>query len=134
MQNPFIRDFKSVTLTTDHPDQTAAFYCEVLNLPIEPEQHRGTQRHWAGSVGSLHFAVHAREGFWLPSAPVADSASTIVSFTTDNLDGLIERLSSSGVPIEASTKIGPMSFIAVRDPDRRLVCFGTPWPERRAAR
>lgn len=134
MQNPLIRDYKSVVLTTDHPDETAAFYRDVLMLPIEAERHRGTHRHWAGPVGSLHFAIHPREGFWLPSEPGPGDASTVVSFTTDNLDGLVEKFEASAVEIVARTQIGPMSFIAVRDPDRRLVCFGTPWPERRAAR
>jgi hypothetical protein len=38
------------------------------------------------------------------------------------------RLAERGVEIVARTTIGPMSFIAVRDPDGRHVCFGTPWP------
>jgi hypothetical protein len=25
---------------------------------------------------------------------------------------------------------GPMSFVALRDPDGRQVCLGTPWPSR----
>ena len=118
---------KSINLTSDQPEATARFYREVLELPIELERHRGTEPHWAGQVGALHFAVHPRTGFWLPSA--TGGADTVVSFT-----GAIEpfeaRFAAHGVPITARTRIGPMSFIAVRDPDGRHVCIGTPWPER----
>jgi hypothetical protein len=58
-----IAGLNSITLTTDHPDTTAQFYRELLQLPIAQEQHRGTARHWAGQVGNQHFAIHQREGF-----------------------------------------------------------------------
>jgi hypothetical protein len=100
----------------------------VLELPIELERHRGTEPHWAGQVGTLHFALHARAGFWLPSAP--DSGDTVVSFTAAALEPLEARCAAQGVPVVARNRIGPMSFLAVRDPDGRHVCIGTPWPER----
>jgi catechol 2,3-dioxygenase-like lactoylglutathione lyase family enzyme len=128
MEKPLV--FKSVNLTSDHPDRTAQFYRELFELPIAEERHRGTSRHWAGQVGNLHFAVHPREGFWLPTAAVHGAADTIVSFT-----GAIEpfeaRFAAQGIEIIARNKIGPMSFIAVRDPDGRNVCIGTAWPERK---
>jgi hypothetical protein len=43
------------------------------------------------------------------------------------------RLAERGIAIVAETKIGPMSFVAVRDPDGRNVCLGTPWPSVRSA-
>jgi catechol 2,3-dioxygenase-like lactoylglutathione lyase family enzyme len=127
-----IAGLKSINLTTDHPDTTAQFYREVLQLPIAQEQHRGTARHWAGQVGNQHFAIHQREGFWLPASAHDGNtrADTIVSFT-----GAIEpfeaRFAAHGIAVVAKTRIGPMSFIAVRDPDGRYVCIGTPWPERK---
>ncbi len=132
MPNPLIRDFKSIVLTSQTPDQTAAFYRDVLMLPLERDQHRGVDRHWAGAVGSMHFAVHQHAGFWLqpPSADPRDS--TFVSFTTTDLPGLVEHVTASGVDIVARREIGPMSFVALRDPDRRIVCVGTPWPEPRS--
>jgi catechol 2,3-dioxygenase-like lactoylglutathione lyase family enzyme len=127
MNSPLIKQMKSVVLTSATPDVTAAFYRDVLSLPLETEQHRGTVRHWACQLGSTHFAIHDQEGFWLPSSP-AGSAGTIVSFTVDDLPALLSRLESLGVPVVARHKIGPMSFIALRDPDGRQVCCGTPWP------
>lgn len=116
-------NLKSVVLTSDDPERVAHFYREVVGLDITPERHRGAERHHAGQVGELHFAVHARQGFWLPG----DSAATIVSFT-DDVARAQARMAAHGVPVVARNQIGPMPFIAVRDPDGRYVCFGAPWP------
>ncbi len=124
-----ISDLKSVVLTSDSPERTAEFYREVLDIPLELEQHRGTQRHWACQLGSFHFAIHDRKGFWLETAAQhRDPPGTIVSFTVDDLDRLLARLTERGVEVIARSEIGPMSFVALRDPDGRHVCCGTPWP------
>jgi len=128
MENPIVRDFKSIVLTSETPEAAAAFYRDVIGLPLEEERHRGTARHWACQVGALHFAIHDRKTFWLPTAPSAEPPGTVVSFTTDDLAAVVARLDARAVEIVARTKIGPMSFLAVRDPDGRHVCFGTPWP------
>lgn len=137
MNRPLIRDVKSIVLTSDDIDRTAAFYRDVLGLPLEPEQHRGTARHWAGQVGSLHFAIHDRATFWLPTdtggareavGGAAPGPATIVSFTVDDLEGLLAHLASRQVEVVARRNIGPMTFVSLRDPDGRHVCCGTPWP------
>jgi catechol 2,3-dioxygenase-like lactoylglutathione lyase family enzyme len=119
---------KSVVLTSDTPDATAAFYRDVLNLPLESERHRGTVRHWACQLGSLHFAIHERASFWLPSTTAADPPGTVVSFTVEDLDAFREHLRERNVAVVAETRIGPMKFVALRDPDGRHVCCGTRWP------
>jgi hypothetical protein len=99
----------------------------VLSLPLAAEQHRGTERHWACQLGSLHFAIHARRGFWLETAG-SEQAGTIVSFTVDDLEALLEHLRARNVEVMAQQRIGPMRFVALRDPDGRHVCCGTRWP------
>jgi hypothetical protein len=37
-----IREFKSVVLTSRHPDRAAAFYRDVLQIPLEEESERAT--------------------------------------------------------------------------------------------
>jgi catechol 2,3-dioxygenase-like lactoylglutathione lyase family enzyme len=128
LSQPLIRDLKSVVLTSDDIDETARFYREVLQLPLEEEQHRGTARHWAGQLGSMHFAIHDRKTFWLPTGAEREAASVVVSFTVDDMDALVAHLASIGVEITDRRKIGPMSFVSMRDPDGRHVCCGTPWP------
>ena len=123
-----IHAMKSVVLTSDNPEKTAAFYRDVLDLPLEAEQHRGTSRHFACQVGDLHFAVHERVTFWLQTARVTEPPGTIVSFQIQDLDALLARLAEQNVEVIARQNIGPMKFIALRDPDGRHVCCGTPWP------
>ena len=127
MTKPLIQEVKSIVLTSDDPDATAAFYREVLFLPLESEQHRGTERHWACQFGSLHFAIHARRGFWLETAG-GEQQGTIVSFTVDDLEAFLEHLRARNVEVMAQQRIGPMRFVALRDPDGRHVCCGTRWP------
>lgn len=38
------------------------------------------------------------------------------------------QLSANRIEVIGETRIGPMDFLAVRDPDGRLVCFGSRWP------
>jgi hypothetical protein len=117
---------KSIVFTSDQPEALARFYRETLSLPLEREQHRGTEAHWAGQFGPVHIAIHDRKGFWLPTA--ASETGTIVSFNVERIDELTAHLEKLQVAIVARTKIGPMSFVAFRDPDGRYVCCGTPWP------
>lgn len=119
---------KSVVLLSDAPDTTAAFYRDVLGLDLEPERHRGTTRHWAGRIGDMHFAIHDRRDFWLESSPAGEPGPTVVSFTIEDLDAFLAHLDAAGVAVVARRNIGPMTFVAVRDPDGRNVCCGTPWP------
>lgn len=127
-----IGPFKSVVLVSDDVDATAAFYRDVLGLPLEAEHHRGTARHWAGMVGAMHLAVHPRDGFWLPLTGDGQRESTVVSFDVDDLDAVQARFAALGVEIVARNTIGPMRFVAVRDPDGRHVCCGTRWPGPRS--
>lgn len=124
-----VSSVKSIVFTSDQPEALARFYRETLSLPLEREQHRGTEAHWAGQLGEIHLAIHDRKGFWLPVA--ASDRGTIVSFTVERLDELVAHLEKLRVEIVARTKIGPMSFIAFHDPDGRFVCCGTPWPGKR---
>jgi predicted enzyme related to lactoylglutathione lyase len=128
MQKANVHDVKSIVLISETADVTAAFYRDVVGLPLEEERHRGTDRHWACQLGALHFAIHQRNTFWLPTAASAQPPGTVVSFTAEDLDAVETRLAANSVAVVARTKIGPMSFIAARDPDGRHVCFGTPWP------
>lgn len=129
---PNIRGLKSIVLTSSNPDALAAFYRDVLGLPLEQERHKGTDVHWACQDGPLHWAIHPRDGFWLP-ANEAPENSTLLSFTIESLDAFLAHLQERGVEVVARRNIGPMKSVTIRDPDGRLVSCGTPWPARRAA-
>jgi hypothetical protein len=126
-----IAGLNSITLTTDHPDTTA-----VLSRAAAATDRAGTApRHGSplGRAGRQPAFRHSPARRLLLPASAHDGhtrADTIVSFT-----GAIEpfeaRFAAHGIAVVAKTRIGPMSFIAVRDPDGRYVCIGTPWPERK---
>jgi len=123
LNKPMIREVKSIVLTSDDIDRTAAFYRDVLQLPLEPEQHRGTARHFACELGSIHFAIHDRRTFWLPTSTAAEPADVIVSFTVEDLDALLVHLASLHVEVVARRDIGPMTFVSLprsRRPPRLL--------------
>ena len=128
MPNTFMRGLKSVVLTTLDLERAGRFYRDVLGLPIAPERHRGTDAHWAGDVGGAHLAIHPQQGFWLPTGAPPEGESTVVSFTVVDLAACEAQLRAHGVEVVARRDIGPMKFIAFRDPDGRLACCGTPWP------
>lgn len=128
MTESLAHQMKSVVLLSDAPDTVAAFYRDVLGVPLERERHRGTDHHFAAQLGDFHFAIHPREGFWLDAPASTEPSATIVSFTVADLEGLAARLEERGVPVVARHRVGPMHFLAVRDPDGRQVCCGTPWP------
>ncbi len=85
MSESIVNGFKSIVLTSQAPADTAAFYRDVLGLPLEEERHRGTDRHWACQVGSLHFAIHDRAGFWLATDGAKEPSETIVSFEVEDI-------------------------------------------------
>jgi len=128
MNKPMIRDVKSIVLTSDDIDRTAAFYRDVLQLPLESEQHGGTARHYACQVGGMHLAIHDRATFWLPTAAAPGAPDVVVSFTVEDLDAFLAHLGSLNIEVQARRNIGPMAFVSLRDPDGRHVCCGTPWP------
>jgi catechol 2,3-dioxygenase-like lactoylglutathione lyase family enzyme len=123
---------KSIVLTSDDPEQLAHFYRDTLQIPLEKEQHRGTDAHWACQYGALHIAIHPRAGFWL-EADACNGAGTVVSFTVENLEALLSHLELLHVRVIQTRNVGPMKFVAFRDPDGRYVCCGTPWPGARHA-
>jgi catechol 2,3-dioxygenase-like lactoylglutathione lyase family enzyme len=127
MSERIVRDFKSIVLITSQLETTAAFYRDVLGLPLEEEQHGGAPRHFAGRLGNMHVAIHDRDAFWLPT-PAGAGEGMLVSFTIEDVDAFRVQLAKHGVAIVSERKIGPMSFVTFRDPDGRHVSCGTPWP------
>ena len=126
-----VRELKSVVMTSERPEALAAFYREILFLPFEKEQHKGTEPHWACQFGAQHFAIHHPRGFWLPSVGQEPATATFLSFTIESLEPFVAHLERAGVEVLARTQIGPMQFVSFRDPDGRRVSCGTPWPEKR---
>ena len=126
-------------MTSKAPDVTAAFYRNVLGVPLEEEQHKNTARHFAGKFGGVHVAVLPREGFWQgpghpevalqPSAAEDSAPGLLVSFTIEDLDAFLAHLARHDVEVVGLRDMGPTKIVTIRDPDGRRVGCGTPWTE-----
>ena len=124
-----VRSVKSLALTSKDPDALAAFYIRLTGLPLEKEQHPGGLPHWACQVGPLHFAIHSPAAFASHANPGAPNSDlTRVVFTIENLESFLAHLARLGLePAEPPFQVSTMKFVALRDPDDRIVYFGTPW-------
>jgi catechol 2,3-dioxygenase-like lactoylglutathione lyase family enzyme len=48
-------------LTSRQADRLAAFYRDVLGLPLHEERHDSGPSHWGCELGDVHFAIHPAE-------------------------------------------------------------------------
>jgi predicted enzyme related to lactoylglutathione lyase len=48
----------AVLLTSRQPDRLAAFYRDVLGVPLREERHGSDPAHWGCELGDVHFAIH----------------------------------------------------------------------------
>ena len=120
--------FCAVLLVSQDPQRLAAFYRDVLGIPLEEERHDGTHPHYGCEVGDLHFAVHPVENFDGRSPGVG---SVKLAFEVFDLDAFLGRLTAHGVnPLYPPRALGKTSRItAVLDPDGNEVEFTQLAPE-----
>ena len=114
--------FCAVLLVSRDPQRLAAFYRDVLGIPLEEERHDDTHAHFGCEVGDLHFAIHPPSNFG-DHAPGVGSVK--LAFEVFDLDAFLERLGTHGVtPLYPPRALGKTSRItAVMDPDGNEVEF-----------
>jgi catechol 2,3-dioxygenase-like lactoylglutathione lyase family enzyme len=130
MTQPLVRGLKSVVLTSQRPDMTAAFYRDVLTMPFVREEHPGASVHWACHFGGLQFAIHHHESLGLSMSSGAGDGDIFLTFTIDDLDTFLTHLTAMDVEVIDRRAIGPMRFVTFHDPDGRRVSCGTAWMAR----
>lgn len=111
-----LRFLSGVILTSAQPERTAAFYRDVLGLPLVAEQHGDSEPHWGCELGDTHFAIH-------PGEPAAAPGPIRLAFMVFDLDRLVEWLDECGVELRYPPgSLGEQSRItAIHDPDGNLV-------------
>jgi catechol 2,3-dioxygenase-like lactoylglutathione lyase family enzyme len=130
-----IEFLSAVLLTSRQPDRLAAFYRDVLRLPLHEEQHDSEPAHWGCELGDVHFAIH-------PADDAGDAARgpgpMHLAFWVFDLESFVRRLDREhGVrcryPIQ---DLGSSSLVtAVTDPDGNeveLTQMGRSWVEHLA--
>ena len=111
----------AVLLTSRDPDRLAAFYRDVLNVPLEVEQHGETAKHYGCELGDLHFAIHPIENFGNEEPGIG---AIKLAFEVFDIASFVEHLKSKEVTVVyPPKKMGPMLITAVKDPDGNHVEF-----------
>jgi catechol-2,3-dioxygenase len=108
-----------VLLVSTRPERLAAFYRDVLNVPLEAEEHEGTLPHWGCTLGDVHFAVHPVEDF--PDGRSGVGAVKL-AFTVFDLASVVQSLREKGVSLlKEPEDTGFFVSAMLEDPDGNLV-------------
>jgi catechol 2,3-dioxygenase-like lactoylglutathione lyase family enzyme len=116
-----IEFLSGVLLVSKDPKRLAAFYRDVIGVPLQDERHGDALPHWGCTLGEIHFAIHPVETF-------ADKRSGIgavkLAFTVFDIQALVRRLGEAGVPLAyPPSDTGFFWSTAIEDPDGNLIEF-----------
>jgi len=119
MPNESIEFFSGVILVSESPERLAAFYRDVLGVPLGAEEHEGSLPHWGCDLGDIHFAIHPIEDF--PDGRAGVGAVKL-AFNVFDIHALAEHLTKAGVSLLYPPKdTGFFLSTAVQDPDGNFV-------------
>ena len=108
-----------VILVSRDPARLANYYRDVLNVPLEPEEHEGSLPHWGCTLGDIHFAIHAVEDF--PDGRSGVGAVKL-AFTVFDLAGTIASLRARNISLLREPEdTGYFISAMLEDPDGNLV-------------
>src|SRR3954465_7265150 len=85
-----------VLLLSDNPGRTAAFYRDVLGLPLVAEEHGGRHQHFACTSGSVYFTIQYASDFAGPP-PSHGPDSMQLCFTVPDIDAFLRHLEACHV-------------------------------------
>ncbi len=110
----------AVHVSSRNAERLAAFYKDVLGLPLVMEQHDGRPPHWGCTLGDLHFTIHAAEAF--AEDPATGVGAIKLAFAVFDIDEVAERLEGGGVGLVYPPRdLGWCKMTAIRDPDGNYV-------------
>jgi catechol 2,3-dioxygenase-like lactoylglutathione lyase family enzyme len=114
-------------LLTRDTDRTAAFYRDVLGLPLEAEVHDDKHRHYACRLGSVYFTIQLAADLHAPE-PGKGYDFLQLCFSVPDLDAFQKRLGERKVsPLHPPLPYEHTRFVTLLDPDGRHVRVMTPW-------
>jgi catechol 2,3-dioxygenase-like lactoylglutathione lyase family enzyme len=115
-------ELRGIFLTSEHPAQTARFYEQVGGLPLEKIGVEGQYVYWKLDNGALQLAIHDAAKFAAYTHPARpESNLTHLYFKIEDRPAFLKHLEQLGI---APALIDDV-VVTVRDPDGRMVMFGT---------
>lgn len=119
-------DLAVILLLSEDADRTAAFYREILSVPVLAERHDGRHTHYACRLGSVYFTIQPRTDLGEPPATGYDSLQ--LCFTVPSMEDFERGLSDRGIrALHPPTRFESTVFMTLKDPDGRHVRVMTPW-------
>lgn len=116
-----IEFLSAVLLVSKHPERLAAFYRDVVGLPLEEEKHGDSAAHFGCELGDLHFAIHPVENF---EGGGYGTGSIKLAFTVFDMAAFVTRLQAAGVKLAYPPKDTGFSLMtALSDPDGNYIEF-----------
>ena len=116
-----IEFLSAVLVISKDAEKLAAFYRDVIGLPLEDEQHGDTDKHYGCELGDLHFAIHPASNF---AGTEPGLGSVKLAFTVFDMTAFVERIQQAGVKLAyPPTDRGFAIMTALTDPDGNYVEF-----------
>lgn len=116
-----IEFLSAIILVSKNPQALAAFYRDVVGLPLEDEEHGETEKHYGCELGDLHFAIHPLSNF---EGSGTGTGAVKLAFTVFDMNAFVEKMKSKNVKLEYSPKDTGFSLMtALHDPDGNYIEF-----------
>jgi catechol 2,3-dioxygenase-like lactoylglutathione lyase family enzyme len=122
-----VTDLSVVLLMAADAAKTAAFYRDLLEVPLVGEMHDGRHEHFACLYGALYFTIQPAADM---QAPQPDGGYDFLQlcFSVKNLDELIQSAARLGVrALHEPRSFEHTTYVTLLDPDGRHVRVMTPW-------
>jgi catechol 2,3-dioxygenase-like lactoylglutathione lyase family enzyme len=112
----------AVLIVSDDPERLAAWYRDVLGLPLTDEQHGGGggALHYGCNLRGLHFAIHPTSNYSF--APETGRGGIRLAFNGGDIDEFERSIDAKAVDwVFRPVDLGWSRLLAVRDLDGNLV-------------
>ena len=121
------RAVAAVLLFSPRPDALAAFYRDVVGLPMQPISLPGLDPHYACELRQVYLSI------WTATDDAAAGAGRAgVALMVVDVAESFARLSAAGCPVDFPPRDTPVGIVArLRDPDGNVLELYAPPPAKR---
>jgi catechol 2,3-dioxygenase-like lactoylglutathione lyase family enzyme len=123
-----IRGLHHIARATRRPEESKAFYCEVLGFRELPRPKFSFRGAWLYNYGMQIHLIENPEVAPRPGGPI-DSRLDHMAFAVDDLDAAKESLEARGIAFQERVNAGGVRQIFFHDPDGHhieLAVYGDP--------